>query len=423
MIRFAGKARTYQLLPDLLPEDYEALKASIAEHGVQVPAVVDQDGNTIDGFHRQRACQELGIDCPKEVRHFASENEKLELALRLNCHRRQLNRTQKRDLIAVYLKLDPQIADNYLADLIGGVSKNTVADVRDELIATCLIDKFEKLRGKDGKDRPVKYKKIIANTAREAKAAQKIIGDLPTNCEGKTVDITTAKRRARKNRKQMERDKRPVPVITPDNISLHHCQFQDLESYIEPGSANLVLTDIPYDNAFVPQISELAALASRLLVDGGLFVMYTGKYCLPEVLQRLGEHLTYRWTIESVWDGGENKIHPLNVVSQWRPILIYSKGDWINREYWLDVSTRYHKEKEWHPWQQQVGEAEQLIRNFSEPGDLVVDPCGGAFTTAVACLRQGRRFVGCDCEESCVSIGHQRLAGEMERRFEKSEPP
>ena len=83
----------YQLLPDLLPEEYDLLKASIADHGVEVPIIVDQEGNIIDGIHRQRACDELGINCPREVRHFETEAEKFELILRLNCRRRQLNRT------------------------------------------------------------------------------------------------------------------------------------------------------------------------------------------------------------------------------------------------------------------------------------------------------------------------------------------
>jgi len=105
----------YQILPPLLPDEFEALKASIAKQGIDVPIIVDQDGNVIDGYHRQRACDELGIFCPREVRHFESETDKLELVLRLNCGRRQLNRQQKRSVIDAYLLRDPQIADNFLA--------------------------------------------------------------------------------------------------------------------------------------------------------------------------------------------------------------------------------------------------------------------------------------------------------------------
>lgn len=183
----------YQLLPALLPEDFEALKTSIAEQGVDVPIIVDQEGNTIDGYHRQRACDELGTFCPREVRQFENEADKLELILRLNCRRRHLNQKQRRFIIEAYLLRDPEIADNFLAENIG-VSKNTVAEVRCEMEATCQIDKFKMLRGKDGKRRPVKYKKIVANTPEEAENALKLIGDLPDGCGGRTIDSETAAR-------------------------------------------------------------------------------------------------------------------------------------------------------------------------------------------------------------------------------------
>lgn len=70
----------YQILADLLPEEYDALRASIAQRGVDIPIVVDENGNVVDGIHRQRACF-----CLREVRQFASEAEKYELVLRANC--------------------------------------------------------------------------------------------------------------------------------------------------------------------------------------------------------------------------------------------------------------------------------------------------------------------------------------------------
>jgi site-specific DNA-methyltransferase (adenine-specific) len=53
---------------------------------------------------------------------------------------------------------------------------------------------------------------------------------------------------------------------------------------------------------------------------------------------------------------------------------------------------------------------EMLVRYFSEPGDLVVDTCGGGFTTAVACRNLGRRCISCDIDEGCVIRGQDRLA-------------
>ena len=49
----------YQVLPDLPPEKFEALKADIAERGVLVPIDVDEEGHILDGHHRYRACMQL----------------------------------------------------------------------------------------------------------------------------------------------------------------------------------------------------------------------------------------------------------------------------------------------------------------------------------------------------------------------------
>lgn len=413
------KYNSYQILPPLLPDEFEALKASIAERGVDVPIIVDQVGNVIDGYHRQRACEELGIFCPREIRHFESETDKLELVLRLNCGRRQLNRQQKRSLIDAYLLRDPQIADNFLAQIIG-VSKNTVAAVRGELERTCQIDKFDVLRGRDGKQRPVQYKKIVANTSREAETALKVIGDLPDNCAGKTIDVTTAKRRAARKRNAAERDdltKLVVP-LTEDDIRLYRCPFQELESVadIEPNSAQLICTDIPYDQSFLPQVEELGQFARRVLVEGGILVTYSGQYWLHKVMKALGKSLTYRWINAVVRNDDATPVHiggwkepHARVISRWKPIVIFSKGSFPRKGQWHDVSHVVAKEKYWHPWQQQLSEIKKLVVDFCDPGDLVIDPCGGSFTTALACVQENRRFIGCDVEEKNVANGQERL--------------
>ena len=94
-------AEKYQVMPPLAEEEYEALKADIAQRGVQVPVEYDEDGNILDGYHRVRACQELGItNWPKVVRRGLTEEQKIEHALALNLHRRHLTRDQRRELVA-----------------------------------------------------------------------------------------------------------------------------------------------------------------------------------------------------------------------------------------------------------------------------------------------------------------------------------
>jgi site-specific DNA-methyltransferase (adenine-specific) len=146
------------------------------------------------------------------------------------------------------------------------------------------------------------------------------------------------------------------------------------------------------------------------LDDGGLFVTYYGHVYLNKVIAVLDEYLTYRWIMASAWDGDANMVHPLEVSCQWKPILIYTKGRWKKRpQYWADVLHVNSKEKEWHDWQQPLEEVKRLVTSFTEPGDLIVDPCGGGFTTALACHHLGRPCISCDVDEAAVTKGTERL--------------
>ncbi len=398
-------------LPPLSPAAYESLKASIAENGVEVPVVEDDQGNLIDGTYREQACEELGIPCPKIIRRFAKEYEKHELALRLNCERRQLAPDGKDELIAAYLRKDPHIADNTLAGVLGDTSKNTVAKVRCRLERSQEIPVLSKLRGKDGKLRRRNYR-IVANTTKEVEVARKAIKDLPDSCDGKILDTTTAARRARRHVQRQVRAAREVKPLGDSDIQLHHCRFQELEQVasLSPASVHLILTDIPYGEAFLDQLPELAALARRALVEGGILAAYCGQIVLNKVIRILDDYLTYRWMKASAWTSHANVIHPLQITSTWEPVLIYSKGDWKRRGRWRDMSQSVGGEKNWHPWQKPLGDIEDLVRYLSDPGDLVIDPCGGSFTTAVACRNLGRRFIGCDVDEECVRTGWERLS-------------
>jgi site-specific DNA-methyltransferase (adenine-specific) len=399
-------------LPPLTDAEYEELKESIRRDGVLVPSIVDSDGNIVDGDNRERACTELGIFCPREVREFSSNAEKLQLAIRLNVNRRHLTGKQRRELIALYLKSDAAINDRHLGDVIG-VSKNTVADERRKLVATGQIDQLPKRRGRDGKLRPAKHRRIIANTPKEAEKAMEAIRVLPPSCAGKILDVGTATRRARKNTFTDAREQQIIVPTPGDDIRIFHCGFQQLEATasLPASSVRLVATDIPYGKEFVSQIPDLAAFANRVLIEGGIFLTYYGHLYLPDLIAELGRQLNWGWIMCSTWGGGANIVHHPCVWSHWKPIVVYSKGKWSHAERFPDVLRVQGQEKDLHPWQQNLEEVKLLVGYFSKPGDLVCDPCGGSFTTALACKQLGRRFVGCDVSAECISKGQARLAG------------
>ncbi len=165
----------YQVLPSMPPEQFEALKADIAERGVLVPIDVDEEGHILDGHHRYRACIELGIvDFPTIVRPGLSEEERRIFARKSNMLRRHLSRKQVRELIAEQLKDTPSWANNRIGQVLGADSK-TVKTIRERLERTSEIPKLDKLIGADGKTRPVRQKRPAAVMASNADDLHRIL--------------------------------------------------------------------------------------------------------------------------------------------------------------------------------------------------------------------------------------------------------
>jgi DNA modification methylase len=57
-----------------------------------------------------------------------------------------------------------------------------------------------------------------------------------------------------------------------------------------------------------------------------------------------------------------------------------------------------------------------LIRDFTNPGDLILDPFAGSGTTGVAALRNGRRFIGWERDPKYHAVASKRLAATREQR-------
>jgi modification methylase len=63
-----------------------------------------------------------------------------------------------------------------------------------------------------------------------------------------------------------------------------------------------------------------------------------------------------------------------------------------------------------HPARMAPDLAAHLIRAYTRPGDLVVDPMCGTGTTLVEAVHAGRAALGMDCEERWVNLAEQNLA-------------
>lgn len=68
-----------------------------------------------------------------------------------------------------------------------------------------------------------------------------------------------------------------------------------------------------------------------------------------------------------------------------------------------------------HPTQKPISLMDALVRDFTDPGDLILDPFAGSGTTGVAAIRNGRRFIGWEKDPKYHAIAMKRLSAAREQ--------
>ena len=414
-------------LPALPYEQFLALRANIAVHGVLVPILVDGDGprrKIIDGNYRKTIADELGYVCSEIVQSGLTEDEKRTLARALNLARRQLTQEQKRQLIADQLRETPGRSNRWIGKQLG-VSHPTVASVRAEMEATGKVFQFDRTLGSDGKYRPVARIRVGADA------------DLSGGENGLTLEERAILQAAReiRHRQQAERIKRqqayeqaaranvrPVWTITADQ-SVVKC--------------HLCLADPPYGithEAWEPQDLEAFTRdwSSRWAQCGADFIavfwsqkrLFEGRWWLDESLKG------YAFQQLLVWHASNN-LAPMNpkwFKQTWEPILLYRRngssrriifsGKTCNAElHYLDCHVAAlpqgnytgHKRKR-HAAQKPVSAMRWLIHALTEPGEKVVSPFCGVAPCGIAALQLGRQYHGIEINGEYRRIAEERLA-------------
>lgn len=82
-----------------------------------------------------------------------------------------------------------------------------------------------------------------------------------------------------------------------------------------------------------------------------------------------------------------------------------------SRGLWLESVVQDRAEFD-HPTPKPLELMLRLVELFTEPGEVVCDPFCGSGTTGVACLRLGRRFIGCEVDERHHAVAAARISAE-----------
>lgn len=258
----------YQLMPTLSDEEYNALKADIAERGVLIPIELDEEGNVLDGHHRLRAWQELvetGLELPeypRVIRGGMSEEQKRNHVRALNILRRHLSKEQLHEQWAA-MRADG-MTYQAIADA-SGVSDQTVINSVSKNLET----QPEAVTGKDGKKYPAKKR-------RHKKAKPPAAPQVSVYAQGE-IGEEKAKVRAQKV-VEAGSEGASQPVATTI-FSSETNEYYTPPEYVE--AAREVMGDIDLDPASHPKAQEwIKANTFYVIADDGLTKPWFGRVWL-----------------------------------------------------------------------------------------------------------------------------------------------
>ena len=79
----------------------------------------------------------------------------------------------------------------------------------------------------------------------------------------------------------------------------------------------------------------------------------------------------------------------------------------------IDIAKEHDVNKQFHPTQKPVDLLRYLVLTYTNIGDIVLDNCMGSGTTAIACLKEKRHFVGFELNKEYFDKACKRIKAEQ----------
>jgi site-specific DNA-methyltransferase (adenine-specific) len=83
------------------------------------------------------------------------------------------------------------------------------------------------------------------------------------------------------------------------------------------------------------------------------------------------------------------------------------------RDFHLAITSDMRGRPKGHPCPRPLDQMQYVVTCFSEPGFVCLDPTMGSGTTGVACVREGRKFIGIEIDEGYFDIACKRIDAEV----------
>ena len=397
------------------------LAQSINQIGLLQPIVIDTDNNLLAGNHRLEAIKNLGykkIECrkinlPEQKRKLVEIDENLifnELSIIEKAEHIAL-----KECILQSLGIRATQKNNQYAYALEGISSTT-----KELAAEIGIGRrqYQKIKQvyKINDDARLMLKNSAIDDNLDALLLIERLHD-----DGLQLEI--AKRvkngydgKIRQLIKDIQNEILQNEILAKlDNyessndgkVQLYQGEFQQVSQQIPDASVDLIFTDPEYFQIVLYQ--DLAKIASRVLVDGGLCLCYIYQSKLHDVLNVMTKHLTYNWLI-CAKNGGANGRDGYGWFAEYSPILVMVKGQkQKNSQFTADFVQSQPSGKVYHEWEQSEVESSYYISKLTNVGDVVLDMMMGSGTTGLSARQLNRRFIGIEQNERTFAIAKGRI--------------
>lgn len=228
----------------------------------------------------------------------------------------------------------------------------------------------------------------------------------------------------------MSTDRRMTAPDRPAaDVELWRGDVMRLLPRLDPGAVSLVLADPPYGvalKAHSPNVCTDGTRRNRQRPTG-----ISGDECLGvamAVIEWADVHdlplvvfaspyrpLPGEWRNVLVWDKGPAAGGGGDPATCWKRTfeLIYTRRTTLRTgrdESVFRVPVGTGADFAHHPCQKPVGLLRYLIRQLTDPGDTVLDPTMGSGSTGVVAVREGRKFIGVEIDETHYATALARLS-------------
>jgi hypothetical protein len=411
------KKQFKDIIPPLTDAEFQQLESNILAEGIR-EAICTWNNVIIDGHNRYAIAQQHGLEFRVKEYDFADEFDVTDWIVCNQLGRRNLTELQKSHLRGVRYENEKQKhATNQHTKVAGGqndhqqktsekladeygISPKTIR--RDAEFAKGIEHLSDDLK-QDVLQGKGKVNKGYIETL--AKAEPTFTATTPEEVLKEARRIKEQRNKQRIEEKEQERQRlAEIGKTKSIEIDFRHGDFEQVFSDIKDASIDCIITDPPYPYEFIEQWTKLARFAKRVLKPNAYCIAYSGQMYLPEVIQRMAEHLDYYWTFAVYHEGQTQIVNGVNLICRWKPVLIFQNGKKKITNTIQDYFISEHREKTGHDWQQSKSGVSYLVEMFTNPNDLVCDPFAGSGTTLAVCKAMSRQVIGAEIDLTTYNI-------------------